>query len=146
MLAEPNSSKKQKIITPGDIASLFGESSSKSSNSDYDDDDDDSADYDYNDTPSDIAESTQKESGVPPIKSVTEAVVSRGDDRDSAALRELFALEQMAIRPPVDEDVEELKVVKSGLSDDVEVVGDVDLNYVNLDRVLDKVRISLCRL
>jgi hypothetical protein len=135
---------KPKIITPNDIASLFGDSN-KNSNSkaldgySEDDDDDDDDEFDFDQTEEETT-TVAADISMAQIVDNVEKVETRKYDSESNAMRELLALqkEMMAPSVPVDVVIETLvDTVETSYEVDDES-DDVD-DYLNFDKVLDKV-------
>lgn len=133
---------KPKIITPNDIASLFGDSNKNSNSKALDgyseDDDDDDDDFDFDQTEEE-ATTTVADISMTKILDKVEKV-DRKYDSESNAMRELLALQKEMMAPSVPADV-----VMKELTDIVETSYEVDDesddvdDYLNFDRVLDKV-------
>lgn len=189
MLVDPEN-PKQKIITPNDIASLFGGSKSSSSKSKAPSDYDDDEDFEYEMYDEEPLQSGDKQAGVQnddnadtsatatasmneqPMQTTTAEVAAVVEmdalmapkavdaDEESATMRELFALQEMALNPVVSA---QLEISMSGEQNGEDDFGDgifmtsessekatatanegssaeSELSYMNLERVLDKVR------
>lgn len=137
---------KPKIITPNDIASLFGDSNKNSNSKALDgyseDDDDDDDDFDFDQTEEETTTTVADISMTKILDKVEN--VDRKYDSESNAMRELLALQKEMMAPSVPADV-----VVEGLIDIVETSYEVDDesddvdDYLNFDKVLDKVFKSL---
>ena len=134
---------KPKIITPNDIASLFGDSNKNSNSkaldgySEDDDDEDDEFDFDQ----------TEEEAITAVASTSTTSIVDKADtrkyDSESNAMRELLALQKEMMAPslPVDVIIEILPDTVATSYEVNDESDDVD-DYLNFDRILDKVRVT----
>lgn len=157
MLVDPNENKKitQKVISPNDISSLFGGSSSSSSSSknkvasDYDDDEDE--EYDYGEAESTSTTPPEKaaplatkakataESAEEVAPVIIEEMVMKKPEK-SEALTELLALEELFKRSPGTVLASEVSAVADDALPYVDEPEEEDegMGYMNLNRKLDK--------
>ena len=127
---------KPKIITPNDIASLFGDNGRTVNNVVLDGYSEDDDDFDF--------EGDEEETPVVEEATVVPATVTKmttdRSDAETNSMRELLALQKEMMAPPTPEEVViEMKVptMESNYASD-ESTDDVD-DYLNFDKVLDKV-------
>lgn len=134
---------KPKIITPNDIASLFGDSNKNSNSKALDgyseDDDDDDDDFDFDQTEEETTTAVADISMTQIVDKV-DKVETRKYDSESNAMRELLALQKEMMAPSVPVDiVTEILVDEVETSYEVEDESDDVDDYLNFDKVLDKV-------
>lgn len=127
---------KPKIITPNDIASLFGDNGRTVNNVVLDGYSEDDDDFDFDGDEVDLP--AKEEVKAIPV-AVTKMITDRSD-AETNSMRELLALQKEMMAPPSPEEVvieAEVTVMESSYASD-EPTEDVD-DYLNFDKVLDKV-------
>jgi hypothetical protein len=127
---------KPKIITPNDIASLFGDNGRTVNNVVLDGYSEDDDDFDFE---GDEEEPPAKEEVKVSPAAVTKMITDRSD-AETNSMRELLALQKEMMAPPKPEEAvveTEVSTVEPSYASD-ESPEDVD-DYLNFDKVLDKV-------